>query len=109
MDYHIIGKNIKTERKKQKLTQERLAETAGISTNFLACIETGVKKGSFDTYVNIANALHTTLDTLTSEVVNACSENPLRNELNYYFDNSDLTVQKMLVDVAKVICSNCYG
>lgn len=103
MDYHIIGANIKTERYKQHLTQEQLAEKAGISSNFLACIETGIKRGSFETYVNIANALHVTLDTLTQEIISACSDNPLKDELIYYFDNADPHIQRVMVNVSKVI------
>ena len=103
MDYRTIGINIKAERIKQHMTQERLAEKAGISTNFLACIETGIKNGSFETYISIANALHVTLDTLTQDVVSACSENPLKDELNYYFDNSDASTQRMIVKIAKTV------
>ena len=103
MDYHLIGKNIKSERTKQKLTQEQLSEKAGISTNFLACIEIGVRHGSFETYVNIANALHVTLDTITSEVVYSCKENPLKDRLNYCFDNISPANQKLIVKIAEYI------
>lgn len=103
MDYHKIGANIKAERKKQKMTQEMLSEKCGISTNFLACIETGIKKGSFETYINIANALHTTLDTITSEVVTSCKENPLKDRLNYCFDNASSKNQKLIVKIAEYI------
>lgn len=105
MNYKTIGANIKRERKKCGLTQEQLAEKAWISTNFLACIETGIKKGSFETYVSIANVLHTTLDTLTCGVVNACTPNPLKNELTRYFDCAGRKEQELIVKIAKVICS----
>lgn len=103
MNYKIIGTNIKEERNKQDITQEQLAEKAGITTNFLACIEVGIKRGSFETYVNIANALHVTLDNLTSEVVPACKENPLKNKLNYYFDNASVETQELIVKIVKDI------
>jgi transcriptional regulator with XRE-family HTH domain len=54
----ILSKNIKQHRKQYKLSQEKLAATAGISTNFLSDIETGKKWPSPDTLVNLANALH---------------------------------------------------
>lgn len=101
MDYSLIGRNIKNERTKQKLTQEQLSEKAGISTNFLACIEIGVRRGSFETYVNIANALHVTLDTITSDVVTSCMYNPMKDRLNYCFDNISLVNQKLLVKIAE--------
>ena len=104
MDYKTIGANIKRERKRRGLTQEQLAEKAWISANFLACIETGIKKGSFETYVSIANLLDTTLDNLTNGVVNACTEDPLKDELNYCFDKADRAARKLIVKIAKVIC-----
>ncbi len=109
MNYQAIGANIKAERKKQRITQEQLAEKAGISTNFLACIEIGIKQGSFETYVRIANALHITLDILTSDIVSACCENPLKDELNFYFDNASKPVQEIIVNVVKVIYNADFG
>ncbi len=103
MDYKLIGSNIKTVRKKRHLTQEQLSEMVGISTNFLACIETGVRRGSFETYVNIANALCTTLDTLTAGVVTASEENPLKEDLIYYFDKSSEITQKIILNLAREV------
>lgn len=103
MNYKTIGKNIKAERNKQNITQEQLAEKTGITTNFLACIEIGIKRGSFETYVNIANALHITLDNLTADVVPACKENPLKNRLNYCFDNASFKTQELIVKVVENI------
>ncbi len=103
MNYSTIGTNIKSERNKQNITQEQLAEKAGITTNFLACIEVGIKRGSFETYVNIANALHVTLDSLTAEIIPACKENPLKNRLNYCFDNASEETQKLIVKIAEDI------
>ena len=103
MNYKIIGANIKSERNRQNITQEQLSEKAGITTNFLACIEVGIKRGSFETYVNIANALHITLNDLTSEVVSACKENPLKNRLNYCFDNASVETQELIVKIAENI------
>ena len=107
MDYRLIGASIKQIRRRQNLTQENLAEKAGISTNFLACIETGLKKGSFETYVNIANSLHVTLDTITSGVVLSCQENTLKDKLNYFFDNASPDTQELIVKIAEDI-TNTY-
>ena len=103
MDYHLIGVSIKQIRNRQNITQEQLAEKVGISTNFLACIETGLKKGSFETYVNIANALHVTLDTITSGVVSSCEENPLKDKLDYCFNNASPDTQELIVKIVQNI------
>ena len=39
LDMKIIGENIRTERKRQLLTIDRLAEMVGITENFLGKIE----------------------------------------------------------------------
>ena len=55
--YSILGDRIREERKRVGLTMERLAELAGISTSFLAYIETKGRKASLETIDKIANAL----------------------------------------------------
>lgn len=57
-DIHsILGDRIREERKRAGLTMEKLAEAAGISTSFLAYIETKGRKASLETIQNIAEAL----------------------------------------------------
>lgn len=57
-DIHaMLGDRIRQERKRAALSMERLAELAGISTSFLAYIETKRKKASLQTIEKIASAL----------------------------------------------------
>ena len=55
--YDIIGDRVREERKRAGLTIERLAEKTGISTSFLAYIETKKKKASLETVEKLAKAL----------------------------------------------------
>ncbi len=103
MDYNLIGRNIKKERMKQKMTQEQLSEKIGISTNFLACIEIGVRHGSFETYAKIANTLCIALDTLINDVSDKYKGNPLKEKLNYYFDSVSPQEQHLIVKLAQDI------
>ena len=50
---------------KANLTQEKLAELAGISPSFVGHIERGEKKASLETMVHIAAVLNTTTDYLS--------------------------------------------
>jgi len=43
MDYRSIGENIRKYRKTKKMTQETLAERAGLSVNYIGSIERGEK------------------------------------------------------------------
>ena len=58
MLYQGLGKRIRQQRKLLRMTQEQLAEQAGISLSFLGHIERGTRKASLDTLVRICNALH---------------------------------------------------
>lgn len=66
LDMKIIGENIRSERKKQLLTIEKLAEMVGITENFLGKIERGESMPSFPTMDSIACALGVSIDFLKS-------------------------------------------
>ena len=57
MLYQGLGKRIRQQRNLAQMTQEKLAEAAGISLSFLGHIERGTRKASLDTLVRICNAL----------------------------------------------------
>lgn len=69
LDYKAIGKRIKIARIKADLTQERLAELAGVSPTHLSNIETGTTKVSTSMLVNIANILRLSVDDLLCDSV----------------------------------------
>ena len=52
-----MGKRIKQQRILARMTQEKLAEKAGISLSFLGHIERGTRRASLDTVIRICNAL----------------------------------------------------
>lgn len=58
MDYRDMGRKIRSQRKAQGLTQERLAELLDISASFLGHIERGTRAASLDTLARLCNALH---------------------------------------------------
>lgn len=52
-----IGIKIKLERTKRGLSQEKLAELSGISTNYIGAIERGTSSPTIDILDQLANAL----------------------------------------------------
>lgn len=64
MDYTGIGLRIRRIRKAKKMTQEKLAEYADISTVYISHIETGSAKPSLPVVVAIADALDVRVDAL---------------------------------------------
>ena len=59
-----IGSRIKEARAKRGLTQEQLAERTDITIVYLSELERGVKLPSLTVFVNIAEALHVSTDSL---------------------------------------------
>lgn len=52
-----LGKRIKELRKRQRLTQDRLGESAGISAKYLSSIERGRENPTLDTLLRLAAQL----------------------------------------------------
>lgn len=63
----IIGNNLLKIRSEKKLTQDELAEKAGISTSFYANIERGNKGVSVSVLRDLADCLHVSVDYLLYE------------------------------------------
>jgi transcriptional regulator with XRE-family HTH domain len=55
--HKLLGKNVVRLRAERKITQEALAESAGISHRYLQSIEAGTKQPS----INVVARLHTAL------------------------------------------------
>lgn len=70
MDYKSLGVRVRKQRKSMRLTQDQLAEKAGISLSFLGHIERGTRKASVETLVALANALGMSTDVLLQESLN---------------------------------------
>jgi len=57
MEFNQFGEMLKYARKEEKLSQNKLAEMAGITQTYLSQIETGHKKPNLKTIEDIAIAL----------------------------------------------------
>jgi len=64
IDYLDIGACIRVERKKQNISQERLAEMVDVGTTHISHIETGNTVPSIKTFIAIINALNLSSDEL---------------------------------------------
>ena len=96
LDYKTIGKQIKIERIKQSLTQEKVAELSDISIPHLSNIERGSTKVGLTTLVKIANTLHSSIDLLLCyEVDNSVTNMPVNNIV--ISDLTDCTKQELVV------------
>lgn len=62
MNSYDIGQRIKTVRKSQGLTQEKLAELVNVSPHYIYEIEKGLKKMSLETFISVVNTLNISTD-----------------------------------------------
>ena len=60
----LIGLRIKALRNKKGLTQEHLAETVGITPQYLGNIERGKENPTLKTFINLSNGLNTDIGEL---------------------------------------------
>ena len=63
-----LGINIKSERLRRNISQEKLAELTNISRNSISLIETGKINPTILKVIDIANVLNVDLNTLIREV-----------------------------------------
>jgi len=64
----LFGDGMKTERKKQGLSQKRLEEISGVPQSTISAVEAGSRHPSEDTMLMIAKGLNTTVGKLLGEV-----------------------------------------
>lgn len=67
--FESIGINIRKCRLAKSISQEKLAELADITPNFVGMIERGDKKPSLETFIKILNALGASADVILCDVI----------------------------------------
>jgi transcriptional regulator with XRE-family HTH domain len=76
-----VGQQIRTIRKSQGLSIERLSEKAGITANFLGLVENGRKRSTTTTLAEIAKALNVELATLFETCNAKGKRSPMETEV----------------------------
>lgn len=102
LDYLALGKRIRAERKRQHVSQEQLAEAAGVSTQHISNAERATTKISLPALVKICNALHVTPDEVlcdSSEADRASFE----GELAHIVADCSQTELRVVTDTAKAV------
>jgi len=105
IDYKNIGARIRAVRMEKKITQEQLAEAVGVGTSHISHIETGNGTPSFETIIQIINALDCSADELLCiEVKNARPF--LNNWLCEIVEDCDPTETKVIMDTVTALKSS---
>ena len=107
-DYVRIGRNIRDERKKANMTQEALAEKAGLSVNHISHIEIGASPLSLPALVSICEALDTTADRILHDSLSQPTAY-LRVDVNQCFEDTSPQEASVMLAAAAAIKNNLRG
>ena len=104
MNYTKLGNRIREERLRLNLTQEKLAESANITTAYLGQIERGERGVRLDKLIVIAQTLGVTIDFLLKDYVTSSDDlyiDQIR-QLFYEMNNHD---KELAVNIIKLLFS----
>ena len=102
IDYLDIGRRIRAERKKQKLSQEKLAEMVGVGTTHISHIETGNTIPSMKLFIAIVNALKLSSDELLRNHIHK-AKHVFEGELADIISNCTDEEARIITDTAKAL------
>ena len=106
MGEYGIGKRIRQYRDAAGMSQERLAEVTGLSSNFISCVERGAKKPGLDSFIRIACAINVSADLLLADVLK--SPNKERAEdLQNRIDQLPPKEQRRILAVVETMITEC--
>ena len=72
--YLCFGENVRALRREKHLSQEELSEMVFTTQKYISCIETGRAHPSLEACLQIADALHVSIDTLLKGIIETGSE-----------------------------------
>ena len=102
MDYRYLGKRIRDRRKELRISQEKLAEMADLTTSYIGQIERAERKLSLETLVSISNALLVTVDFLLKDSIILDNDEYINRLNNLIFNKSD-EAKAMIIDVVQTL------
>ncbi|TCL58893.1 helix-turn-helix protein [Kineothrix alysoides] len=105
IDYKELGKRIRSERRKQDLTQEKLAEMADISESFMGHIERGGRTLSIETLAKIANALNLSIEYIICGEFNYRPD-MLPSEINDALNQMSSSQRKVFLNIMKTLAAS---
>jgi len=102
LDYSALGERIRYIRKSKDMTQNSLAELAGVETSNISHIERAATKASLATLVAIANALGCSMDDLLCDSIE-CEREAFENQLVELSKDCSPKELRMMVDLVKCL------
>lgn len=105
IDYKELGKRIRAERRKQDLTQEKLAEMSDISDSFMGHIERGGRTLSIETLAKLANALNISIEYIVCGEFNY-QPDMLPSEIHDALNKMSGNQRKIFLNIMKTLAAH---
>ena len=106
MPKNVLGAKLKNLRKEKSLTQSALSKTLGLSENYIAKVESGVRP-SMETFRKLADFFQVPIEYLVSESEDNTAAISIRNkevlEALMEVDKMEHEDQRLVLDMVKVI------
>jgi transcriptional regulator with XRE-family HTH domain len=108
MNFISLGKRIKEERNKCRLTQQQLAEEVELSDAFIGQIERGERCPTLETLISISNRLNVSVDYLLQDSANITDET-IVNEWIQIMDGKTQKQKKLALELIKTLFREIDG
>ncbi|HIT18862.1 MAG TPA: helix-turn-helix transcriptional regulator [Candidatus Fimivivens faecavium] len=102
INYKEIGQSLRQARLSRAVTQEQLAERAGVGTTHISHIETGNSIPSLKTLVAILNALECSADEVLCRELKAAKP-VFDHELSKLLDDCDSRETRIIADTVRAL------
>lgn len=99
--YREIGKRLQEIRQKSGLTQEKLSELSGISSNFISQIERGRNKCSVETIYKLAEALNLPMNELFNFKILNPVKDPYVKRIELMLRNLSKNDKNLVMDITE--------
>lgn len=105
MDRKILGKRIRNERLRLKMTQEQLSEKINVTASYLGAVERGEKSMTLEKLVDLINVFDISMDYMLSDFISANKENT-DNDIWELLNNMNNHQRRLTMEIAKLIKQN---
>ncbi len=102
MKMNMIGKRIREERLILRLTQEQLAEKAGLNESYVGQIERGTKNPSLESLIKLSAALGVTIDFLLQDVLDLRKTELIRELSTVVATRNDDEI-RLLINISRLV------
>lgn len=102
MDRKILGKRIREERQRLKLTQEQLSEKIDVTASYLGAVERGEKSMTLEKLIDLIKVFEVSMDYILSDFIQPKDDNN-GDDILSLINNMNEQQRQLTLDIAKLI------